>query len=103
MSAWQTRNILVPDDHPTAAGHFPGRPIVPGALLLDTVVASIDDAQGSIIGGIMIRNAKFLRPVRHGTPLQLRWQKAGSALFRFECLSPEGVALAGMLATGVEP
>ena len=51
----------------------------------------------------MIRNAKFLRPVRHGTPLQLRWQKAGSALFRFECLSPEGVALAGMLATGVEP
>ena len=96
MSEWQTRNILIPDDHPTAAGHFPGEPIVPGALLLDTVVASIAGTQD----GIMIRNAKFLRPVRHGTPLQLRWQKAGSALFRFECLSPEGVALAGMLATG---
>ncbi|HVE22270.1 MAG TPA: hypothetical protein VNC39_09850 [Acidocella sp.] len=99
MSEWQTRNILIPDDHPTAAGHFPGRPIVPGALLLDTVVASIADAQG----GIMIRNAKFLRPLRHGTALQLRWQETGSALFRFECLGPDGVVLAGMLATGVKP
>lgn len=99
MNEWQTRNILIPDDHPTAAGHFPGRPIVPGALLLDAVVASIADAQG----GIMIRTAKFLRPLRHGTPLQLRWQEAGSALFRFECLGPDGVVLAGMLATGVKP
>jgi 3-hydroxyacyl-[acyl-carrier-protein] dehydratase len=98
MSPWQTRNILVPDDHPTAAGHFPGRPIVPGALLLDTVVAAIADGQGDI----MIRNAKFLRPIRHGTPLQLRWEEAGSALFRFECLGPDGLVLAGVLATGAK-
>ena len=99
MSEWQTRNILIPDDHPTAAGHFPGQPIVPGALLLDIVVASIAYAQSDI----MIQNAKFLRPVRHGTPLQLRWQEAGGALFRFECLGPDGLVLAGMLATGAKP
>lgn len=98
MSQWQTRNILIPADHPTAAGHFPGQPIVPGALLLDTVVASIADDQGDI----MIRNAKFLRLIRPGTPLQLRWQEAGSALYRFECLGPDGVVLAGMLATGAK-
>jgi len=35
--------FVVERDHPSLAGHFPGRPIVPGVLLLDrvlTVVAS---------------------------------------------------------------
>ena len=99
MSLWQTRDILIPGDHPSAAGHFPGQPIVPGALLLDAVLAAIADVPEDIT----IRNAKFLRPVRHGTPLQLRWQEEGSALFRFECLGADGLVLAGMLATGAKP
>jgi 3-hydroxymyristoyl/3-hydroxydecanoyl-(acyl carrier protein) dehydratase len=31
----------VPADHPSLAGHFPGRPIVPGVALLDLVVEAI--------------------------------------------------------------
>jgi 3-hydroxyacyl-[acyl-carrier-protein] dehydratase len=99
MSLWQMREILIPGDHPSAEGHFPGQPIVPGALLLDAVLAAIADVPKDVT----IRNAKFLRPVRHGTPLQLRWQEEGSAFFRFECLSADGVVLAGTLATGATP
>ena len=32
---------------PTAAGHFPSNPIIPGALLLDEVVAAIAGAARS--------------------------------------------------------
>ena len=72
---WQTQEILIPGDHPSAAGHFPGNPIMPGALLLDAVVAAV---AGVPQGCSRSRNAKFLRPVAHGTALQLRWQEAGA-------------------------
>ena len=95
MSAWQAQDLLIPGDHPSAAGHFPGNPIVPGALLLDAVMVAIAGTGNEVI----IRNAKFLRPVCHGTPLQLRWQAAGG-LFRFECSSDAGLVLTGMLTVG---
>ena len=31
----------IPSDHPCLAGHFPGRPIVPGVVILDEAVALI--------------------------------------------------------------
>jgi 3-hydroxyacyl-[acyl-carrier-protein] dehydratase len=95
---WQAQDFLIPRDHPTAAGHFPTNPIVPGALLLDAVVAAIAGAQSK--GDIVIRAAKFLQPVRHGAPLQLRWQAEGSSQFRFQCFMASDGALvfAGTLA-----
>ncbi|HQT63164.1 MAG TPA: hypothetical protein PLT25_01235 [Acidocella sp.] len=99
MSLWQECALLIPATHPSAAGHFPGDPIVPGALLLDAVMVA---AAGPTQVGT-IRSAKFLRPVRHGTPLRLRWQAAGEALWRFECADADGVVLTGMLACGPLP
>lgn len=32
--------LTIARDHPSLAGHFPGRPIVPAALLLDAAVAA---------------------------------------------------------------
>ena len=97
---WQAQDFLVPRDHPTAAGHFPTNPIVPGALLLDAMVAAIAGAQ--IKGDIVIRAAKFLQPVRHGAHLQLRWRAEGDSEFRFECLMATDGALvfSGALAIG---
>jgi len=92
---WQTQEFLLPGDHPSAAGHFPGNPIIPGALLLDAVVAAVAGGQGSIT----ISNAKFLRPVAHGTALQLRWQATG-AQCRFECRTgDDALVMSGTLAT----
>ena len=35
-------DVLVPETHPALPGHFPGRPIVPGVLLLDEVLRGIE-------------------------------------------------------------
>ena len=34
---WHCTEFLIRADHPTAPGHFPGNPIIPGALMLDHV------------------------------------------------------------------
>jgi 3-hydroxyacyl-[acyl-carrier-protein] dehydratase len=95
MTGWQTRELFIPDGHPTAAGHFPGDPIIPGALLLDAALAAIAGAAGD--GAVAIRAAKFLRPVRHGARLTLRWLPLDNGLFRFECRFEEEVVLTGTL------
>lgn len=52
-------------DHPSLPGHFPGRPVVPGVILLDAAFALIlAQRPGSWIVGIP--SVKFTRPVRPG-------------------------------------
>lgn len=61
-------------DHPTAAGHFPGNPIIPGAVLLDTALAAIAATEGLTPGPCLLRAAKFLHPVRPGDRMLVEWQ-----------------------------
>lgn len=70
------------DDHPTAAGHFPGNPIIPGALLLDAAVHAI--AADALC---QIRSVKFLHPVRPGDLIRLEWHEERS-LTQFKCVVP---------------
>ena len=95
---WLTRELQFPADHPSAAGHFPGNPILPGALLLDAVVAALAGGNDAV----NIRATKFLQPVRPGEQLQLRWQPFGGALFRYECrrAGDDALVLSGTLETG---
>ncbi|WP_042701160.1 hypothetical protein [Azospirillum sp. B506] len=67
-----------PADHPTAAGHFPGNPIIPGAVLLDSALTAIAAAEGLAPGPCRLRSAKFLSPVRPGERMLVEWQ-AGPA------------------------
>ena len=78
---WHTHEFFIPKNHASAAGHFPGDPIVPGALLLDAILVSIIGEQDEIVLSVV----KCLRTVRFGTLLQLRWQRQGGQ-WRFECL-----------------
>lgn len=94
---WYSREIRFGLDHPTAAGHFPGNPIIPGAVLLDQVIEAIAGADGA--GDILIRSAKFLHPVRPGEVVELRWERRADGQTGFECrlLDPERLVLAGSL------
>jgi acyl-CoA synthetase (AMP-forming)/AMP-acid ligase II len=53
----------IPADHPVFAGHFPGHPLVPGALLLDWVVECVAAHWRVSAEGLRIEQAKFLHPV----------------------------------------
>jgi 3-hydroxymyristoyl/3-hydroxydecanoyl-(acyl carrier protein) dehydratase len=92
---WHSLEVRFAVDHPTAAGHFPGNPIIPGAVLLDEVLQAVAGADSG--ERCVIRSAKFLQPVRPGDALVIRWEPESNGKARFECrlLDPERLALIG--------
>jgi 3-hydroxymyristoyl/3-hydroxydecanoyl-(acyl carrier protein) dehydratase len=48
-------------DHPALPGHFPGRPVVPGVVLLDEVLALLRATWPGRV--TRLPQVKFLRPV----------------------------------------
>lgn len=73
---------FVAADHPALPGHFPGRPIVPGVVLLDRAILCATELTGS--GCWQIGNGKFLSPVGPGETLSfvLETRASGSITFR---------------------
>jgi 3-hydroxymyristoyl/3-hydroxydecanoyl-(acyl carrier protein) dehydratase len=61
----------VPQDHPSLAGHFPGRPIVPGVVLLDLVFDSIRSEFAESVNLQSIVSAKFLQAVAPETRVDM--------------------------------
>lgn len=67
--------VVFAADHPVFAGHFPGHPIVPGALLLAEGLLALARAGGGP-GPFAVSNAKFLSPVKPGERVLMRWPDA---------------------------
>ncbi len=72
----------VPADHPAFAGHFPGQPLLPGALLLAEVQEVLSAAPGWRDwlgqGPLQLSAAKFLAPVRPGDLLAVVLQRTAT-------------------------
>src|SRR4051812_48901600 len=83
-------------DHPAYAGHFPGRPILPGVVIVAEVLAAIERDSGRAASSWRIDNVKFLLPVTPGMPLVLSQRAEGKAV-RFEVRGPSGPVAAGRL------
>lgn len=56
-----THPLIIGADHPSLPGHFPGRPVVPGVVLLDEVAALAAQALGGRVA--RIPQVKFLAPL----------------------------------------
>jgi 3-hydroxyacyl-[acyl-carrier-protein] dehydratase len=98
---WRAREIRYELDHPTAAGHFPDNPMIPGAVLLDEAIHAIAGADG--VNEFTIRSAKFLDPVRPGETIELRWERRADGQTAFECRArnPERLVMTGLLQIGL--
>lgn len=97
---WRSASLGFPAGHPAAAGHFPGNPMIPGALLLDAVIAAIAGEYRD--SSMRLHAAKFLRIVRPGDTLELRWQAQENGA-TFECLAAGGLAVTGRLEFKTDP
>jgi 3-hydroxyacyl-[acyl-carrier-protein] dehydratase len=70
-------------DHPAFAGHFPGFPVVPGAVLLDEMLYVIQQARGIDLRNWHIASAKFLSAVRPRENLTLEHEATASGAIQF--------------------
>jgi acyl-CoA synthetase (AMP-forming)/AMP-acid ligase II len=93
-------------EHPALPGHFPGRPIVPGVLVLDHVMARLRACTGQEVTGLP--RVKFTAPLLPGESAQVCFrQRAGSVGFRVSAergggmqLIAEGSLVLGVAGTG---
>ena len=85
-------SFTIAADHPAFAGHFPGRPIVPGVLLLDAALHAVAQAcqppvERTASGSAMrcqIASAKFLSPVQPGETLTISYTCTDKGQTRFD-------------------
>ena len=76
-----SRAVPIPADHPAFAGHFPGMPILPGAVLLDEVLGIIELERALDLTKWQLVSAKFQGAVRPGEePVVLHSSPAGGIL-----------------------
>jgi 3-hydroxymyristoyl/3-hydroxydecanoyl-(acyl carrier protein) dehydratase len=61
---------VIPADHPSLPGHFPGAPIVPGVVILDETLSALTRWRKNC-RVIAITTVKFLAPLRPDQPFTI--------------------------------
>lgn len=90
--------LAVAADHPAYAGHFPGRPILPGVVLLDAVLHALAPVRGYDTAAGQIRTAKFLSPVAPGEALRVDYAETDGGVFRFTVFAGARAVARGVFA-----
>ena len=87
--------LNIPANHPTGAGHFPGNPIIPGALLLAEVLRCIERAEGKHFTSCNVKTAKFLHPARPGDTVEIEYARSAQGTMEFKCAVAGAIVLSG--------
>jgi 3-hydroxyacyl-[acyl-carrier-protein] dehydratase len=87
-----TTSVRIAASHPSLPGHFPGRPIVPGVVLLDRVLIEAEHWLQRPVHPLSLPNAKFTGPLLPEQDAELQLKLASDEL-RFS-LSRNGACLA---------
>ena len=86
-------------DHPCLPGHFPGRPLVPGVVVLDRVLAAIEAAHGPL-GPLRLPQVKFVQPLLPGEAARVELDGTAPR-WRFRVLRGEVVLASGEVVAGM--
>jgi len=86
-----------PADHPAAQGHFPGDPIIPGAVLLSETLLAIEAGLGASLVPFQITSAKFLHPTRPGDRVVIEFSRTTRGEVRFACAVKGRPVLTGQI------
>ena len=88
---------VFPADHPAAQGHFPGNPVIPGAVLLAATLRAIEQELGVDLSSWRLRSAKFLAPARPGERVTIEFTRSADGAIRFACAVGQRTLLKGVL------
>jgi 3-hydroxyacyl-[acyl-carrier-protein] dehydratase len=86
--------ISTPAEHLCYAGHFPGRPVVPGVLLLELLTEAFGRGAPRAISSV-----KFHRALAPADRCTLRWKNMGTSL-SFRCERESELVAEGSLEFG---
>lgn len=84
-SAKGIKNVTVNEPH--FQGHFPGRPVMPGVMIIESMAQTAavlvvytlgGDAQGKLVYFMAINNARFRKPVGPGDTMHIFVEKKHS-------------------------
>ena len=98
-----TAERALPDPHPAAEGHFPGNPVIPGAVLLAEALGAIAGGLGIELARPRIRSAKFLSPARPGDRLTIDFERGPGDGIRFSCAVGGRAVLKGEVTCDESP
>lgn len=89
-------DFSLPADHPSLAGHFPGRPVVPGVVLLDRVLDAIEQTHAPL-RALRLPQVKFLQPLLpdESARIELQADEPSAARWRFRILRGEDLIASG--------
>jgi len=82
---------------PFFKGHFPGRPVVPGVMLIDRAVASARELSGREAVLESAAKVKFSKPVLPDETVVLRLERRNEADFAYSFLKDGTVCASGVL------
>lgn len=76
--------FVIPQDHPSLPGHFPGRPIVPGVVVLDCAIATLlHDRPAARLA--RLDEVKFVAPVPPGAEICISCDGSSADRLAFTC------------------
>jgi 3-hydroxyacyl-[acyl-carrier-protein] dehydratase len=98
-----TAELLFPENHPATEGHFPGNPIIPGAVLLAEALHAIGSAGAPCAFPLVVKSAKFFAPTRPGDRVQIEYSGSPEHGISFRCRVKDAPVLAGELQCNAAP
>lgn len=97
-------SFTIPASHPCLPGHFPGRPLVPGVVVLDRVLEAIESRHGALPAGLRLPQVKFLQPLLPGevARVELDAVEPAASRWRFRVLRGETLLASGEVVADVD-
>lgn len=87
------RVISIGRDHPSLAGHFPGRPIVPGVVLLQEVLDTVRRGAPSMSRVAGFPMVKFSAPLKPDECVTIEVEQDAAGRATFSCrVEGKGIA-----------
>ncbi len=90
-------DFLIPGQHPTLPGHFPGQPIIPAALLLDELSKTLEQHTGQHF--CAAKQIRFIAPVLPSQVIRVEYNQKTPSDYRFTCKTGGQLVAKGIMST----